>query len=194
MKTPKLIVIGASRGGIEAVRKILDALPVSFPAAVAIVLHRSADSSEALVSLVQKEAALPVTEPDDKEKIIPGRIYLAPSDYHLLIEADWFALSTDDPVNFARPSIDVLFSSAVEAYGGVAAGVILTGTGHDGALGLKAIKAQGGITIVQDPETAESSEMPLAAIQACGEVDAVLLLDRIGSYLVQHTQYGSNAL
>ena len=129
-----------------------------------IVQHRGKDMETGLCEFLGRSSPLPVTEPEDKEPILPGHAYLAPRDYHLLIESGSFALSTDPPVGFARPSIDVLFESAADEYQERAIGVILTGANHDGARGLATIKAQGGLTLVEDPLTAAYREMPDAAI------------------------------
>jgi len=179
-----LIVIGASWGGLHALRCILQALPREFPLPVVIVQHRAADSDEdALISVVGRGMRIPVGGVCDKEKICSGRAYVAPSDYHLLVEADGrFALSTDERVQFSRPSIDVLFESAADACGERLVGVVLTGTGEDGAAGLKAVRRAGGHAIVQDPEHAERRAMPDAALSAAG-ADRVLALDEIGPHL-----------
>jgi two-component system chemotaxis response regulator CheB len=125
-----------------------------------------------------------VTEPDDKEAIQSGHVYVAPSDYHLLIDDGRFALSTDPPVQHARPSIDVLFASAADAHANRTIGVILTGTNPDGAQGLAAIKQCGGLAVVQDPSTAEGQAMPAAAIDA-GRIDHILPLRDIATLLVE---------
>jgi two-component system, chemotaxis family, protein-glutamate methylesterase/glutaminase len=125
---------------------------------------------------------MPVSEPEDKEPIEAGRAYLAPRDYHLLIEQKNFALSTEAPVGYARPSIDVLFESAADEYKEKTIGVILTGGNHDGARGLARIKEHGGFAVVEDPHSATCGEMPRAAI-AHGEVDWVLPLVEIGPRL-----------
>ncbi len=198
-----IVVVGCSLGGLRALQTVLADLPADFPGTVVIVQHREAGSDETLVELLRQHSRLPVGEPEDKDPILPGRVYLAPPDYHLLIETTkrppdhpttrlpdhptmrlpgHFALSTDEPVNYARPSIDVLFESAADAYGERVIGVILTGANADGAQGLAAIKRRGGLTIVQDPATAEAPAMPEAAI-AAAQVDAVLPLQEIGLFL-----------
>ncbi|MDE2483654.1 MAG: chemotaxis protein CheB [candidate division NC10 bacterium] len=180
----ELIVIGVSLGGLTAVKKVLEALPKGFPAAVAVVQHRRLDADEMLVNLLQDLTAMPVVEPEDKDPIRPGYVYLAPSDYHLLVEKGHFALSTDAPVWHARPSIDALFESAADAYRERVVGVILTGNSQDGAQGLAVIKRKGGLTMVQDPHTAEAAAMPKAAIAATA-VDKVLPLEAIGPCLAE---------
>jgi len=182
--SPKIVVVGTSLGGLNALHTLLDGLPADFKVPVAIVQHRRAASDDGLSGLLQKHTALPVAEAEDKEEIVPGRIYLAPADYHLLVERGNFALSTDPPVYHARPSIDVLFESAADAYGDSVIGVILTGSNQDGALGLAAIKRRGGIAVVQDPATAESDAMPEAAIAATG-TDRILMLEEIAAFIAR---------
>lgn len=179
----KLVVIGASLGGLRALPEVLAALPGTFPAPVALVQHREAGSDEMLIRLLQRHTALVVREVEDKTAIRPGYVYVAPADYHLLVEADHFALSTEPPVQYARPSIDVLFESAAEVYGASVVGVILTGASQDGAAGLAAIKQYGGLAVVQSPTTAESRVMPEAAIAAT-TVDKILAPKEIGPFLI----------
>lgn len=178
-----LVVIGTSLGGLSALRIMLEGLPEHFPAAIAIVQHRDRSSGDPLSRTLQQESRLPIIDVEDKEPIYPGYVYLAPADYHLLVEPGQFSLSVDAPVTFARPSIDVLFESAAEAYQAQTIGIILTGANHDGGQGLAKIKAQGGFTIVQDPRTAECPSMPEAALSK-SVVDRVLPLDRIPPLLV----------
>jgi two-component system chemotaxis response regulator CheB len=182
-----LIVVGASWGGLHALSRLLELLPPAEPrnAALVVAQHRSPESTEgALGELLEAASSFPVRDAEDKEEILPGRVYLAPPDYHLLIEPGSFALSVDERVHHARPSIDVLFETAAEAYGEHTIGVVLTGANADGATGLMRIKEHGGRTIVQDPETAERVAMPEAAIAAL-QPDAVLPLDSIPPYLVE---------
>jgi two-component system chemotaxis response regulator CheB len=179
----QLIVIGASWGGLHAVGKILSALPEQTDAAVVVAQHRRMDATDGgLASILALRSPMPVSDADDKQPILPGHVYLAPPDYHLLIQHGWFSLSTDVHVHFARPSIDVLFESAADAYGDQVIGLILTGANEDGAAGLARIKKRGGVAIVQDPATAERSEMPGAALAATA-ADAILPLDAIGPFL-----------
>ncbi|KAM3100569.1 chemotaxis protein CheB [Phormidesmis sp. 146-35] len=178
-----LVVIGTSLGGLSALKKVIPEIPESFTVPIAIVQHRHPDSDRSLSQLLQRYSALPICDVEDKEEILPGHIYIAPPDYHLLIEPGNFALSVDDPVSFARPSIDVLFESAAEVYRHQVIGMLLTGANHDGAKGLATIKAQGGVTIVQDPKTAESPTMPESAIAATS-IDQVLPLSQIAAFLV----------
>jgi two-component system chemotaxis response regulator CheB len=178
----EIIVIGASSGGLKAAQILLSGLDAAFPLPVVIVQHRGKDSESGLCEYLSRNSSLLVTEPEDKEAILPAHVYLAPRDYHLLIEGGNFALSTDSPVGYARPSIDVLFQSAADGYKERAIGVILTGSNQDGARGLAAIKSHGGLTVVQDPRTAAHPEMPEAAI-ARATPDWVLPLSEIAARL-----------
>jgi two-component system chemotaxis response regulator CheB len=180
---PKIVVIGASTGGLKALQLLLSSLPAEFPLPIVIVQHRGADS-EVLLEFLRRSSKLHVKEPEDKEPIEAGKVYLAPCDYHLLVENRSFALSTESPVAYARPSIDVLFESAADEYEDATIGVILTGANRDGARGLKTIKARGGLTIVENPASATSREMPEAAI-AASTVDWVLPLQEIGPQLAR---------
>ncbi|MBL1178090.1 chemotaxis protein CheB [Pantanalinema sp. GBBB05] len=182
-----LVAIGTSLGGLSALRTILQALPNGFPAAIAIVQHRHKESANILATYLQQFTSLPVSEVEDKQEILRGQVYIAPADYHLLVEPGYFSLSTDDPVSYARPSIDVLLESAADAYANRTVGIVLTGANQDGVQGLAAIKQQGGITIVQSPETADSPVLPTAAIAAVA-VDWVLPLGQIAAHLVQLCQ------
>jgi two-component system chemotaxis response regulator CheB len=177
-----VVVIGASLGGFDAVRLVLGGLPASFPAPIVLVQHRMSDPDGLLLDLLGVESLLPVSEPEDKDPILPGHVYLAPSDYHLLIERGFFSLSTEDPVCHARPSIDVLFQSAADTYGPAAVAVLLTGSNRDGASGVRAVKNAGGRVLVQDPRTALSPVAPKAALE-CTVVDSVLALPRIAERL-----------
>jgi len=179
----ELIVIGASWGGLRAVGEILAALPADTDAAVVVAQHRREDTVDGgLAGLLQVRATLPVADVDDKAPIERGQVYLAPPDYHLLIEQGYFSLSKDEHVHYARPSIDVLFQSAADAYRERVIGVILTGANADGAHGLAEVKRRGGVAVVQDPRTAERREMPAAAL-ATTAADAVLPLSEIGPFL-----------
>jgi two-component system chemotaxis response regulator CheB len=180
----QLVVIGTSLGGLTALQMLLGELPAEFPLAVAIVQHRHRNSEASLAEFLQRYSALPVQEVEDKDPIQSGHIYLAPADYHLLVELGYFTLSIDEPVLFARPSIDVLFESAAEAYGAATIGIILTGANQDGARGLGRIKTCGGWAIVQTPATAECPVMPAAAIAAT-PVNAILPLLEITPYLIE---------
>jgi len=179
-----MIVVGGSLGGFNAVQSILADLPLQFQTPVAIVLHRNREPGSLLQDGLQRRCALPVVEVDDKEPIEPGHVYLGPPDYHLLVERTHFALSADQPVNYARPSIDVLFESAADAFGSALIGVVLTGASQDGARGAARIRARGGIVIVQDPASAERPEMPVAALAAAPTCQ-VQPLERIAPMLLR---------
>lgn len=179
-----LIVMGTSLGGLSALRTVLGNLPGEFSVPIAIVQHRHKESDRTLSGYLQQFVSLPIREVEDKDKIQPGWIYLAPADYHLLIEPGHFSLSTDEPISYARPSIDVLFESAAEVYGSQVIGVVMTGANQDGTQGLAKLKANGGVAIVQDPRTAESPVMPAAAI-ASVPVNWILPLDQIASCLLR---------
>jgi len=179
----ELIVIGASWGGLRAVQVVLDGLGDTSPAPIVVAQHRAAGAGERLSQLLQRSTELTVREAEDKDTLAPGCVYLAPPDYHTLIESDGtLALSTEGHVRHARPSIDVLFRSAAEAYRERCVGVVLTGANDDGADGLARIKELGGVAVVQNPRTAERREMPAAAIEATN-ADVVLPLEEIGLFL-----------
>ena len=172
-----LVAIGASAGGVEAVGKVLAGLRPDFPAAVAVVLHVPPDRPSLLADLFAERCALDVKEADDKEPIVSGTVYIAPPNYHLLVEPDAsFSLSVEDAVLYSRPSIDLLFETAAYAYGERMVGVVMTGASSDGAAGLKRVRAQGGRAWVQNPMTARSATMPRAALETAG-ADRILDLD-----------------
>ena len=177
-----LIVVGCSTGGLQALRVLLGGLPRGLPLPVAIVQHRATGPASGLTKMLGAASPLPVCEPCDKQKLQPGCVYLAPAGYHLLVEADHFALSTGSPVANARPSVDVLFESAADAYGPRVIAVVLTGANSDGARGAARVKACGGHVIVEDPATAEARSMPDAALAATS-TDQVLPLARIAACL-----------
>ena len=179
-----LIVIGCSLGGMRALSMILGELPADFKPPIAVVQHRHKASNEGLPAYMRTQTKLPVVDVDDKLYIRPGRVYLAPADYHLLVEKGRFDLSVDAAVSYSRPSVDVLFESAADAYRTGVVGVVLTGANADGARGAMRIKQQGGFVIVQEPGTAEAPDMPQAAIDAV-RVDRILPLERIGPFLVE---------
>lgn len=177
-----MIAVGASWGGLKALRAIAHGLPAHFPVPVTFVQHRSKDSG-ALRDLLQDCTPLIVCEVEDKQPIMGGYVYLAPPDYHLLVDGDEFSLTVDAPVRYSRPSIDVFFESVADRFGAEAAGVILTGANEDGAAGLRQVAARGGLAIVQDPRTAESPIMPRAALRAVPAA-VTLPLERLAPYLV----------
>ncbi len=179
------VVIGSSAGGIKALSAVLAALPSEFPLPIIIVQHLHPNSDSYLARILEAKCGLKVKQADEKETVADGVVYLAPPNYHLLIEEDRsFSLSIEGPVNFARPSVEVLFETAVYAYRDKLIGIILTGANSDGSLGVKKIKQIGGYVIVQDPTTAEADAMPRAAIAATN-VDKILPLEQIGPYLLQ---------
>ena len=179
----KLIAIGCSWGGLAALSVLLDALPERLDAAVVIAQHRASEPSQ-LDHLLHERSALPVRELEDKEPLRAGRVFLCPPGYHTLVEQGRFALSTEGPVQHARPSLDVLFESAADAYGPDCIGVVMTGASADGAAGLHAICEAGGAVIVQEPESAERQEMPAAALQATPSA-RILPLDEIPAALAK---------
>jgi two-component system chemotaxis response regulator CheB len=180
-----LVAIGTSWGGLDALRTILRALPGHLDAALVVAQHRGPDAHpSAFRSLLGAATRLNVCDGDDKQPINRGYVYLAPPDYHLLVEREHLALSVEAPVAFSRPSIDVLLESAAEAYGERCVGVVLTGANDDGARGLARIRALGGAAIVEDPETAARPEMPRAALAAVPDAQ-VARLDEIPSLLVE---------
>ena len=159
------IVMGASAGGVEALMALLPTLSAAFRIPIAIVLHLPRDQPSLLAQIFLQKCALPVCEAADKEPVRPGTVYFAPPDYHLLIdEGPCLALSADELVNYSRPSIDVLFESAADIYRGRLLGIILSGANEDGAKGLAAVHAAGGITIVQQPESAQVKQMVVSAL------------------------------
>ena len=179
----KAVVIGASAGGVQALLQILPALPASYRLPVLIVVHVPPDRDNALVSLFQARCQIEVREAEDKEPILPGVVYFAPSDYHLLVEKDaTLSLSSDELVNHSRPSIDVLLESSADAFGPELVGVILTGANDDGARGLQAVVEAGGVAIVEDPAEAYASAMPAASLRASPSAKAMKVA-AIASYV-----------
>lgn len=177
------VAIGASAGAVQALLTILPALPASYSLPVLVVVHVPPDRANVLVPLFQSKCRITVKEAEDKEPIEGGVIYFAPSDYHMLVETDrTLALSTDEAVNYSRPSIDVLFESAADAYGDGLAGVILTGANNDGAAGLKALVAVGGVAIVENPDKAYAPAMPTAALESTPTA-TIMSHEQILSYL-----------
>lgn len=181
--TPHIVVVGTSAGGLRALEKIIGGLPATYTLPIVVVQHRSKES-DAFADVMSNLVSLPVREAEDKEPIVAPGVYLAPPDYHLMLEPGRLALSTDETVNFSRPSIDVMFESAADAYGAGVVALLLTGANSDGTRGLGKIRRAGGYAIVQDPATAESAEMPSAAIKE-GVVDKVIPLDEISKELLR---------
>ena len=180
----RVVAIGASVGGLEALKQVLGSLPAHYPWPVIALLHTSAGyRGTRLDTLLAQRCALPVREAEPRMPLEAGVVHLAPAGYHLLVEQDLrFALSVDEKVSYVRPSADVLFESLAEACGARAIGVILTGANDDGAAGLAAIRACGGLAIVQDPGEAQAPQMPQAALRIAG-ADQVLRLRAIGALL-----------
>lgn len=176
-------VIGASAGALEALSAVLEPLPGDYALPIMVVVHMPPDKRSVLAELLQAKCRVTVREAEDKEQIEGGVVYIAPPDYHLMVEQDKIlSLSSEEPVLFSRPSIDVLFETAAEAYAEGLAGIILTGANNDGAHGLKTIGEAGGITVVQNPAEAYASAMPQAAILACPQA-RVLSLAEISQFL-----------
>ncbi|SDW72705.1 two-component system, chemotaxis family, response regulator CheB [Pseudomonas syringae] len=179
------IVVGASAGGVEALLRIFSALRPGFSLPVLTVLHLPDDRRSQLAHVFQNRLQIPVKEADNKEDIVPGTLYFAPSSYHLSVESDRsLSLSQEDRVFYSRPSIDILFDSAADAYGSRLAGVLLTGANNDGARGLLQIRKNGGFTVIQDPLQAQASTMPEAGL-ALHSPDYLLSLTDIGRLLVE---------
>jgi two-component system chemotaxis response regulator CheB len=180
---PTLAVVGASWGGLHAVGALIGELDDHCRLAIAIAQHRASDSpADAYVRALQVRCRLPVLEAEDKLPIEPGTVYVAPADYHLLVDDGRFALTLEGPVRFSRPSIDVLFESAAQACGDRVVAIVLTGANDDGCRGARAIKAAGGRVYVQDPATAERPEMPGSVIDA-GVVDGVFSVQELAALL-----------
>lgn len=179
----ELVCIGASWGGLQAIGQVLSDVPDDLDPAIVVAQHRHPHSVEgALAELLALQTTRPVLDIEDKLPIEPRIVYVAPPDYHVLVEPGSFALSLEDRVQFARPSIDVLFESAADAYRERLVGVILTGANKDGAAGLRRIKQRGGVAVVQDPAQAVRRSMPDAAM-ATTVADAVLPVEEIGTFL-----------
>ena len=160
-----LAVIGGSLGSLPVLQGVLAALPSACNASVVVVIHRASHTADLLTPLLQRCCSLPVTEATDKEPLLTGHVYVAPPDYHLLIERDSLTLSIDDPVHYARPSIDVLFESAALECGANTVALVLTGAGRDGAAGAALVEARGGTVLIEDPATAHRADLPAAARQ-----------------------------
>jgi two-component system chemotaxis response regulator CheB len=164
-QSPRVVALGGSAGALEVLVELLGTIPATLPAAILIVVHLPADGESRLVDVLASECRLPVVEAEDKMPVWPSRVYVAPPDYHLLFERHGrLALAADEPVHFSRPSIDVLFESMAHALGPLACGILLSGASADGAAGLAAIREKGGLTWVQEPETARMPLMPRQAL------------------------------
>lgn len=182
-RRPRAIIVAGSAGGVDALLTVLPGLPAGMRVPVICMLHLPANRDSRLAELFGERLPVPVLEAADKQPIADGTLYFAGSGYHLSVEQDHsFSLSCEAPVNFARPAIDVLMSSAADAYGDALAAILLTGANHDGAAGMARVRACGGLTVVQDPAEAQVATMPLAAIAACAP-DLVLPLAAIRELL-----------
>ena len=171
----EIIVVGTSWGGLSALTQLIGDLPSSFGIPIVVVQHRHRESGHFLATILQDRSSLCVCEVEDKAPIAPANVYIAPADYHLLVEPGFFSLSTDEPVRYSRPSIDVTFVSAADTYGARAVGVVLTGANGDGSRGLKRIVDRGGLAFVQSPATAESPTMPAAALRCVPNARALAI-------------------
>lgn len=181
----KAVVVGTSWGGVEALSIVLKGLPSDFPLPVIVVQHQHPNSDDILSLILRKRAQMHVKEVEEKEPLENGVVYVAPANYHLLVELDKsLSLSNEAPHNYSRPSIDLTFKSAVDVFGASLIGVVLTGANDDGAAGLKMITKFGGTTVVQEPSTARMDCMPLAAVKATS-VDHIVSLDEIAPLLVE---------
>jgi len=179
------IVIGVSAGGLHALSQIIPEFPKDYPLAVIIVQHRLNDHNDFLAEYLNNLSNIKVKEPQSLEAVLPSNIYVAPAGYHLLIERNkTFSLSVDPPVSYSIPSIDVLFQSAAMCYQTKLIGLILTGANSDGSEGIKAVKEYGGLTLVQEPSTAEVDFMPKSAINNT-DIDHIIPLKQIGRFLQQ---------
>jgi two-component system chemotaxis response regulator CheB len=179
-----IVAVGTSWGGLSAMTKLLGSLPEDFPIPIVVVQHRSKDSDRLLVQLLQDATGLKVCEIEDKDVLSAGTVHIAPADYHVLVESGYLSLTLEEPVRFSRPSIDVMFTSAADAYGPATIGVILTGANDDGAKGLADIVKRGGTALVQDPKTAEIKIMPESALKATPTAE-VLSLDNLAPRLIE---------
>jgi two-component system chemotaxis response regulator CheB len=172
-----IVTVGTSWGGLSAMTKLLGGLPENFPIPIVVVQHRSKDSDKLLAQLLQDATALTVCEIEDKDALSAGTVHVAPANYHTLIESGYVSLTTEEPVRFSRPSIDVTFASAADTYRSETLGIILTGANEDGARGLAHILRRGGRGLIQDPKTAEIPIMPDAAIKAVPAAEVLKLND-----------------
>jgi two-component system chemotaxis response regulator CheB len=178
----EIVVVGTSWGGLAALRELVGSLPPEFELPIVLVQHRHRESDALLASLIQDRTRLSVSEVEDKTRIARHNVYIAPADYHLLIEPGSFALSTEEPVRFSRPSIDVTLASAADSYAERTVGVVLTGANADGARGLRRIADRGGLVLVQRPDSAESPTMPAMALREVPEA-RVLTIGEIAKHL-----------
>ena len=188
-----IVAVGTSWGGLLAMSRLLSELPAEFPIPIVIVQHRGKDSDRLLSQLLQDSTPLTVCEVEDKDLLEPGKVHVAPADYHVMIERGYLSLTVEEPVRYSRPSIDVMFTSAGDTYGKEAIGVVLTGANEDGARGLAHIVRRGGKALIQSPKTAEIPIMPQAAVRAVPTAE-VLPLAQIGKRLVELSQETASRL
>lgn len=180
----RVIVIGASGDGIEAIATILRGLPASFAAPVLVAQHVGRTSAGHLPAILRRAGRLPAIHPHDGQAVVPGVVYVAPPDHHMLVSDGIIRLNRGPEVNHARPAVDVLFRSAAETYGAAVVGIVLTGHLNDGTAGLAAIKARGGIAIIQDPDEAGAPSMPRSALENVA-IDHVCGIAEIAPLLVK---------
>ncbi len=179
------VAMGASWGGLDAFSRLLGGLPEALPVPIVLVQHQRHDAGEKLPALLSRRTALEVVSPEDRDVLEPGRVYVAPPGYHMLVDAARrVCFSMGPPVHYSRPAIDELFFSAGYVYGSGLLGVLMTGANNDGAAGLRYIRMRGGITLVQDPATAEAAAMPASAIEA-GAAMEVGDPDQLGHYIME---------
>jgi two-component system chemotaxis response regulator CheB len=182
-----IVAIGTSWGGLMAMSKLLSELPAEFPIPIVIVQHRSKDSDRLLSQLLQDATPLTVCEVEDKDLLEPGKVHVAPADYHVMVERGYLSLTVEEPVRYSRPSIDVMFTSAGDTYGKEAIGIVLTGANEDGSRGLAHIVRRGGKALIQSPKTAEIPIMPEAALRAVPTAE-VMPIPQIGKRLLELSQ------
>lgn len=189
--TMKYVVIGGSAGSFQTVLKLLEEFPKNYPYPVFLVLHRLKNVRSGFIEALSIKSKLKLVEPQDKDIIEPGKVYLAPANYHMYIENDnTFTLSTEETVNHSRPAIDITFSSLAFSFETKVVGVLLSGANKDGSLGLKAIQNKGGYTVVQDPKDAQIQTMPQAALDIIS-VDKILTSQEIINFVTKlHLRYG----
>ncbi len=180
----EVVAIGSSAGGVEALHLVLSVIPADFPAAILIVQHMDPRHKSLLAMLLGRHCKLPVRQAEEGEPIVGGTVYIAQPDMHMIVRDRHIAMTDTKHVHFSRPSIDVLFESVANVYGDRAIGVILSGSGSDGANGIREIKAKGGTTVVQDPSRAVQPSMPQAA-RGTGCVDFTLPLEDMGMGIVK---------
>jgi two-component system chemotaxis response regulator CheB len=187
-----IVAMGTSWGGLSAMMKLLGGLPAEFPIPIVLVQHRSKDSDRLLVQLLQDATPLHVCEVEDKDLLLAGSVHVAPANYHILVEQGCLSLTTEEPVRYSRPSIDVMFSSAADTYRSETIGVVLTGANEDGSRGLAHIVKRGGRALIQDPKTAEIPIMPGAAVKAVPTAE-VLPLDHLAPRLLELSRITAKA-